>query len=67
MMPGRNAFDTSVETVVKDSLRALARGRARVFPGHENTTGRHAAGRRPSGADTPFHGQAPPESPAGIQ
>ena len=33
MMPGRNAFDTSVETVVKDSLRALARGRARVFPG----------------------------------
>ena len=29
----RNAFDTSVETVVKDSLRALARGRARVFPG----------------------------------
>ena len=31
--PGRNAFDTSVETVVKDSLRALARGRARVFPG----------------------------------
>ena len=33
MMPGRNAFDTSVETVVKDSLRALSRGRARVFPG----------------------------------
>ena len=25
MMPGRNAFDTSVETVVKDSLRALPR------------------------------------------
>lgn len=33
MMPGRNAFDTSVETVVKDSLRALSCGRARVFPG----------------------------------
>lgn len=33
MMPGRNAFDTSVQTVVNDSLRALARGRARVFPG----------------------------------
>lgn len=33
MMPGRNAFDTSTETVVKDSLRALSRGRARVFPG----------------------------------
>ncbi len=33
MMPGRNAFDTSIETVVKDSLRALSRGRARVFPG----------------------------------
>lgn len=33
MMPGRNAFDTSVETVVRDSLRALSRGRARVFPG----------------------------------
>lgn len=33
MMPGRNAFDTSVQTVVNDSLRALSRGRARVFPG----------------------------------
>ena len=33
MMPGRNAFDTPTETVVNDSLRALSRGRARVFPG----------------------------------
>lgn len=33
MMPGRNAFDTSIPTVVNDSLHALARGRARVFPG----------------------------------
>lgn len=33
MMPGRNAFDTSIETIVRDSLRALSRGRARVFPG----------------------------------
>ena len=33
MMPGRNAFDTPTETVVKDSLHALSRGRARVFPG----------------------------------
>lgn len=33
MMPGRNLFDTSIGTVVKDSLRALSLGRARTFPG----------------------------------
>ncbi len=32
MMPGRNAFDTSVETVVKDSLRALAADEPGSFP-----------------------------------
>lgn len=33
MMPGRNAFDTSIDTVVQDTIRALSQNRARVFPG----------------------------------
>lgn len=33
MMPGRNAFDTPVHTVVEDTLKALHNNRARVFPG----------------------------------
>ncbi len=33
MMPGRNAFDTTVETVVRAALKALSKGKARVFPG----------------------------------
>lgn len=33
MMPGRNAFDTPVSTVIKDSIRALTHNQARVFPG----------------------------------
>ncbi len=33
MMPGRNAFDTTVETVINAALKALSKGKARVFPG----------------------------------
>lgn len=33
MMPGRNAFDTPKEQVVTEALCAMAKGRARLYPG----------------------------------
>ncbi len=33
MMPGRQIFDTTISTVVESALKALSKGKARVFPG----------------------------------
>ncbi len=33
MMPGRQMFDTTIPTVVESALKALSKGKARVFPG----------------------------------
>lgn len=59
MMPGRNAFDTSIETVVKDSLRALDRGRARAFPGMKIRLAALLLGVAPLGLIRFFMGRRP--------